>query len=236
MSQFSEKSHPHEGRKRHGFTLIELLVVIAIIAILAAILFPVFARARENARRASCQSNLRQISLGIFQYTQDYDERMPGAWVGTAGNGKLGGWAYYSQAATSTVPAIYDMKQGSVQPYLKSVQIFICPSDTTGAASGNSYAINQCVALPPAPDFAAGKSLAAFDDTSRFMMLSEENTISGSSDDAYQKRVVNGFSARHLEGANVAFMDSHVKFYRPDRIIADNLQTGGVALAPDACP
>ena len=61
---------------KRGFTLIELLVVIAIIAILAAILFPVFARARENARRASCQSNLKQIGLGIFQYTQDYDEKM----------------------------------------------------------------------------------------------------------------------------------------------------------------
>src|SRR5476649_2802466 len=66
-------------RTQHAgaFTLIELLVVIAIIAILAAILFPVFARARENARRASCQSNLKQIGLGITQYCQDYDERMP---------------------------------------------------------------------------------------------------------------------------------------------------------------
>lgn len=63
---------------KKGFTLIELLVVIAIIAILAAILFPVFARARENARRASCQSNLKQIGLGILQYAQDYDERYPG--------------------------------------------------------------------------------------------------------------------------------------------------------------
>src|SRR3954469_10299371 len=60
-----------------GFTLIELLVVIAIIAILAAILFPVFARARENARRSSCQSNLKQIALGFKQYTQDYDEKYP---------------------------------------------------------------------------------------------------------------------------------------------------------------
>jgi prepilin-type N-terminal cleavage/methylation domain-containing protein len=67
------------SRKRTGFTLIELLVVIAIIAILAAILFPVFARARENARRASCQSNLKQIGLAVYQYTQDYDEKCPSA-------------------------------------------------------------------------------------------------------------------------------------------------------------
>jgi prepilin-type N-terminal cleavage/methylation domain-containing protein len=64
-------------RQLRGFTLIELLVVIAIISLLAAILFPVFARARENARRASCQSNLKQIGLGIAQYTQDYDEKLP---------------------------------------------------------------------------------------------------------------------------------------------------------------
>jgi prepilin-type N-terminal cleavage/methylation domain-containing protein len=63
---------------RRAFTLIELLVVIAIIALLAAILFPVFARARENARRASCQSNMKQIGLGILQYAQDNDERLPG--------------------------------------------------------------------------------------------------------------------------------------------------------------
>ena len=96
-----------------AFTLIELLVVIAIIAILAAILFPVFARARENARRSSCQSNLKQIGLGILQYTQDYDEYMP---VGTTGNG-AGGWV------------------GQVYPYVKSLQIFICPSDYSPATT-----------------------------------------------------------------------------------------------------
>ena len=63
--------------RERGFTLIELLVVIAIIAILAAILFPVFARARENARKSTCQSNLKQIMLGVLQYAQDYDERLP---------------------------------------------------------------------------------------------------------------------------------------------------------------
>src|SRR5690606_14073104 len=65
--------------QKRGFTLIELLVVIAIIAILAAILFPVFARARENARRTSCLSNLKQIGLGVMQYVQDYDEMYPRA-------------------------------------------------------------------------------------------------------------------------------------------------------------
>lgn len=64
-------------KSKHGFTLIELLVVIAIIAILASILFPVFARARENARRSSCMSNLKQLGLAFMQYTQDYDEQLP---------------------------------------------------------------------------------------------------------------------------------------------------------------
>jgi prepilin-type N-terminal cleavage/methylation domain-containing protein/prepilin-type processing-associated H-X9-DG protein len=100
-----------ETHRKRAFTLIELLVVIAIIAILAAILFPVFARARENARRSSCQSNLKQIGLGIMQYTQDYDERMP--------------LAEYTTPFTTT-PWHY-----VVQPYVKSYQLFRCPSNTT---------------------------------------------------------------------------------------------------------
>ena len=123
---------------RRGFTLIELLVVIAIIAILASILFPVFGRARENARRSSCQSNLKQIGLGALQYMQDYDEKIFSSFYGTMGDS--------NQTNYKWMDAIF--------PYVKSEQIFTCPSDSasnsryifhskaeanTGALAGRNY-------------------------------------------------------------------------------------------------
>ncbi|RYX83757.1 DUF1559 domain-containing protein [bacterium] len=121
---------------RKAFTLIELLVVIAIIAILAAILFPVFARARENARRTSCLSNVRQLGLGIMQYTQDYDERYTPCTTCTIVGAPLG--------ACNTGLAI--LWPQLLQPYVKSTQVFQCPSDT------NSTAIPAwAMPNPPAP-------------------------------------------------------------------------------------
>lgn len=98
--------------RRKGFTLIELLVVIAIIAILAAILFPVFAKAREKARQASCTSNTKQIGLAEQQYAQDYDETYSGAWKDFAYGSRVG----FAQL---------------IYPYVKSSQIFLCPSAGT---------------------------------------------------------------------------------------------------------
>jgi prepilin-type N-terminal cleavage/methylation domain-containing protein/prepilin-type processing-associated H-X9-DG protein len=106
-----------------AFTLIELLVVIAIIAILAAILFPVFARARENARRSSCQSNMKQIGLGLLQYSQDYDERLPKTSFGI--DKDASGVGRYKW-----MDAIY--------PYVKSEQIFNCPSDPSTATRSDA--------------------------------------------------------------------------------------------------
>ena len=113
--------------KRLGFTLIELLVVIAIIAILAAVLFPVFATAREKARQSSCASNEKQLGIAMMQYVQDYDEQFPcGAFAGVGYAGQA--WA------------------GAIYPYVKSTAAYACPSDTSLPISGSyqvSYAYNM---------------------------------------------------------------------------------------------
>jgi prepilin-type N-terminal cleavage/methylation domain-containing protein/prepilin-type processing-associated H-X9-DG protein len=108
-------------RRRTGFTLIELLVVIAIIAILAAILFPVFAKAREKARQASCVSNLKQLALGMLMYVQDYDEQYPAQNIAHY----PGGPAVYPNDACCVERNIYIE---ITQPYIKSRQLALCPS------------------------------------------------------------------------------------------------------------
>jgi prepilin-type N-terminal cleavage/methylation domain-containing protein len=123
---------------RHAFTLIELLVVIAIIAILAAILFPVFAQARESARKASCLSNTKQLGLGVMMYVQDYDEMYPcnswdgeNVYIGTTDN-------VLGKDSKSAVQWPW-----RIMPYLKNRQIFVCPSDPDPKSGWTGYSEGQ---------------------------------------------------------------------------------------------
>lgn len=154
---------------RFGFTLIELLVVIAIIAILAAILFPVFAQAREKARQTSCLSNMRQIGTAALMYTQDYDERTPRNWYGDLG--------FEPTTAIGDTPERYKWMD-SLQPYVKNSQLFICPSASqfpyiprTSLRTGETtrkyggYAYNRAYGQVEieGDSTPAGKSLSQFD-------------------------------------------------------------------------
>lgn len=222
-------------QKKKGFTLIELLVVIAIIAILASILFPVFARARENARRASCQSNLRQIGLGVFQYTQDYDERFPVRLVNATGSPPV------SNGANASNPFGW---ADALQPYLKSTQIFQCPSETGAPTPATSGAFSG-QADPTATGYTdywfnsrlSGQSQAVLDSVSQIVMNGDGNgnpsyywyngcNVNG--DDSNEcDPAINGIMglgrahSRHLDGGNFVFADGHVKWYRG--IVTDSI-------------
>jgi prepilin-type N-terminal cleavage/methylation domain-containing protein/prepilin-type processing-associated H-X9-DG protein len=214
----------YEKPLRNGFTLIELLVVVAIISLLAAILFPVFARARENARRASCQSNLKQLSLAMTQYTQDYDERFPmyrpSSGVSSA---RPFGWA------------------DALLPYTRSLQILQCPSDlvkpTTVVANDGytDYAYNLWIGgfITGPWSYGPGLKLSVFTAPTLTVILTDFDagnayTYSTGCSPLYNScgtfntaktdtglAYANG-AVRHLEGANMAFVDGHVKWYQGD--------------------
>lgn len=220
----------------HAFTLIELLVVIAIIALLAAILFPVFARARENARKTSCLNNMKQLALGIQQYTQDFDEMLPSSTDGNPdGVNVVGGWIFYSVFGST---GTFDVRRGSLYPYTKSTQLYICPSDTFGKRTGLSYAISACmVSNTRVAGVRAGRSLADYNGTaggtSMWMLFGEENA-GGSTDDGYLS-TGNTWTPRHLQGTTLAFLDGHVKFVivENNKLVPVNYQfAGGTACLP----
>lgn len=200
-----------------GFTLIELLVVIAIIAILAAILFPVFARARENARRSSCQSNLKQMGLGVIQYVQDYDERCPRVFTGTP----------FVDPTVTYWPAL-------LYPYTKSTQLYKCPSYSppTAAPMASDAALSGPIYYGGGADIPYGMTyspcnsftthMADISETSLTLLIADSrSTLTAGAGSAFvTSNPASVYYAldRHLETTNVLFFDGHVKAMRLDSL------------------
>ncbi len=210
-------------KRKTGFTLIELLVVIAIIAILAAILFPVFARARENARKSSCQSNLKQLGLAATQYVQDYDERLFTA--GPDGAGQAWG----------------DL----LQPYVKNTGVFNCPSSlyrmgiNTGVVPNHYWRRNETAPSAPPANTWYSYGMNTWDDTTApvtrgphslalAQMVRPAEVILFCDGDGASPYGINAgpFNATnvqgqiaykiHSDGLNFAYVDGHVKWSRWD--------------------
>ena len=191
---------------RRGFTLIELLVVIAIIAILAAILFPVFAKAREKARQSSCGSNVKQIMLALISYSQDYDELLPRGYYYVPPTYATTDWLSWAHL---------------IYPYVKNEQLFTCPSYRTavfvnankGCGSGG-YGYNDAlygVALGQITD--ASGIIAVSDCTYYSMWWVSPKDVSVTPPNQgvgnYQPP-----DPRHNEGGNCGFMDGHAKWLK----------------------
>jgi prepilin-type N-terminal cleavage/methylation domain-containing protein/prepilin-type processing-associated H-X9-DG protein len=210
--------------RRAGFTLIELLVVIAIIAILAAILFPVFAQAREKARQTSCLSNSKQLALGVLMYVQDYDETFP--------------MSVYVLPATPAPIAfsVYD----AIQPYLKNIQIMNCPSYSPGlnwrarVAPLQSPTFQFVGYVPNFGLFAdnlclAGKTRKQSVNTLAALDVPVETTMffDGMLRNAPSPLEFSSFlaSARHNEGVVINFADGHSKWFKAGATLPGGVTT-----------
>jgi prepilin-type N-terminal cleavage/methylation domain-containing protein/prepilin-type processing-associated H-X9-DG protein len=210
-------------KRRHtGFTLIELLVVIAIIAILAAILFPVFARARENARKSSCQSNLKQLGMAVQQYAQDYDETYPGLYISSPSA------VSYVLPNGTTYTSTHVLWPTLIYPYVKNIQVYNCPSSSykwTGVYSGT-----MCYGINEQSFGSAGRAMAAINYPSELMYFADSNTAASNS---YRFDITTGnpdtngdgindykIDMRHSDGANVCYTDGHVKWIKINAVPA----------------
>jgi len=194
--------------KHRGFTLIELLVVIAIIAILAAILFPVFARAREKARQASCQSNVKQIALAQLQYIQDYDERFDPDATTVPAPGYLlpDGSTYYVGAM---------LWHYHIYPYAKNHQLFTCPSSSSAfppnAYTSSNYGRNTYLSSQPLAFCTAPAETVMHMDCSYYLADWDVRTDADSTSNSDNADMP---LPRHNEGANFSFVDGHAKWLK----------------------
>ncbi len=226
--------------KKQGFTLIELLVVIAIIAILAAILFPVFAKVREKARQTSCLSNEKQLGLAFQQYVQDYDEKYPCGLY--AGSNYGTGWA------------------GQIYSYVKSTAMFACPDDSTSHTSPGvvvSYGYNFNVANPPhaeAEFVSDSKSVLVFEISGNTGNITDPqetgpyhsacgNGVAGLGTFTFATGYLSGYGSspgytasdgssfpistgRHTDGANYLLCDGHAKWLKGS-LVSSGYDNGG---------
>ncbi len=207
------KLHPPKQNRRKGFTLIELLVVIAIIAILAAILFPVFAKAREKARTSSCQSNLKQLALGMIMYNQDYDETFPPY----ISNGVWGTASTYGVQTTAGMPgSTWTTSDGGtsgnyltwmdlIYPYVKNVQVYQCPSQLKDTYP--SYATNFLITS------SRGIALATIvSPANKILMLDYHSPYGYANHGEYMTYHTLQNIGLHSDGGNTAYADGHVKW------------------------
>jgi len=206
--------------KRFGFTLIELLVVIAIIAILAAILFPVFARAREKARQTSCLNNVKELSLAFNMYVQDYDERTPRHYRTLGSSIAMpdgsGSWAYS--------PWAYQ-----IYPYVMNVQVYHCPSAgeqftftnwTSYNYSYNYYGGGRINDIKIATIRRPAELLVMVDGGSYIANpFSSPGANPDLKTDPGGHYYIDAVKAWHNDGCNVAFADGHAKWEQYTRVI-----------------
>lgn len=210
--------------RRKAFTLIELLVVIAIIAILAAILFPVFARAREQARKTSCTSNLRQIGTALQMYLQDYDETFPFlSW----NNGNTLGLHWLDSTA----------------PYIKNDNVWRCPSSNNDADwAGQWNAVNGFVQHYASYTWNesatwTAKIAACSNVSNTFLIMDKGNSLCFTAWYDWVGRTQKGPNGPgpHGDGKNVGFVDGHVKFMQYQSIVTkDQLSSSGVNPNPNS--
>jgi len=210
--------------RRLGFTLIELLVVIAIIAILASILFPVFAKAREKARQTSCLSNLKQLNLAFMQYAQDYDETFPcGVWYGGSSWTLEYAWDYSVDWGAAPVNGFQPSSLGLIGPYTKNTQLGLCPSAKTLQSWGRPYSGYAVNASYICPDGRSGASLGAVQRPSEVVLMADSAYYFGGApcQNNYLRSPADpmhisggclfGLHYRHNGVANVAYCDGHAK-------------------------